>query len=427
MQVRGMSSPARRNRVLVVLLLILLAVVALLWSRCQPPRAEPPAPPPPAPVSAVAPPPAPPAESRENPGGARPPEVLGEAALSLEPVVLAGADFEIRWTGPDNEDDYLTIVAPEAPAYSYGNYTMTRRGNPASLPAPVEAGGYEVRYVAGRSKTVLARAPLEVTAAAATLEAPASAPIGSQIPVKWTGPDNKDDYITIVPAGTEDGRHGNYAYTSSGSPLEVRAPVEDGPAELRYHTGRHAKVLARRAILLTVPAISLSAPAEVVEGGNVSIEWSGPANRGDYITVVPKDLPDGRYGNNNDISRGSPLRVRAPMGAGPGEIRYMTAQGGRVLARRDIGFLPARITLEAVEAAEAGSTVEIVWTGPVNGGDYLTIVPAGAPDAQVGRYADAERGSPSRIAMPAAKGPAEIRYVSGQGRIVLGRRAIESK
>jgi Ca-activated chloride channel family protein len=354
-------------------------------------------------------------------------EVLGEATLSFSPAILAGADIVVQWTGPDNEEDYLTIVAPEAAAEVYGNYTQTRRGNPASLKAPVEAGRYEVRYVAGRSKTVLARAPLEVTAAAAMLEAPASALIGSQIPVRWTGPDNKDDYITIVPAGTEDGRYGNYAYTSSGSPLEVKAPVTDGPAELRYQTGQGKKVLARRAIVLTVPVIALEAPAAVVEGGDVSISWSGPGNRGDYITVVPKDLPDGRHGNNNDISRGSPLRVQAPMGAGPGEIRYMTAQGARVIARRDIAFLPAKIALEAVDAAEAGSTVEVVWTGPANRGDYLTIVPAGAPAAQVGKYADAERGSPSRIALPAEKGPAEIRYISGQGRIILGRRAIESK
>lgn len=427
MQVRSMSSRSRRNRVVVVLLLLLLAVVALLWSRCQPPRAEPPAPPPPAPVSTVAPPSAPPAESRENPGVVRPPEVLGEAALSLEPVVLAGAEFEIRWTGPDNEEDYLTIVAPDAAAYVYGNYTQTRRGDPASLKAPVEPGRYEVRYVTGRSKTVLARAPLEVAAAAATLAAPASALIGSPIPVEWTGPDNKDDYITIVPAGTEDGRNGNYAYTRSGSPLEVKAPVTDGPAELRYQTGQGNKVLARRPILLTMPVITLEAPTEVVEGGDVSIVWSGPSNRGDYLTVVPKDLPDGRYGNNNDVSRGSPLLVRAPMGAGPGEIRYMTGQGARVIARRDIAFLPAKVTLEAADAAAAGSSIEVAWTGPSNRGDYLTIVPAGAPDAQVGRYANAENGSPSRIALPAEKGPAEIRYISGQGRVVLGRRPILSQ
>ncbi len=29
--------------------------------------------------------------------------------------------------------------------------------------------------------------------------------------------------------------------------------------------------------------------------------------------------------------------------------------------------------------------------------------------------------------MPTERGPAEIRYISGQGRIILGRRAIQAK
>jgi Ca-activated chloride channel family protein len=105
----------------------------------------------------------------------------------------------------------------------------------------------------------------------------------------------------------------------------------------------------------------------------------------------------------------------------------MTAQGARVIARRDITFLRAVVTLEAVEAADAGSTVEVNWTGPKNRGDYLTIVPVGAPEAQVGRYTNAETGSSGRIAMPKETGPAEIRYVSGQSRTVLGRRTILSR
>lgn len=422
-----MSSPARRRTIIIVLLLLLLALVALLFGRCRPagiaatpPRVEEPSAP-------TVPPPTPPAEARANPGAERAPEVLGEASLTFEPAILAGAELSVQWTGPGNPEDFITIVKAEAAAYAYDNYTMTGYGNPARLPAPVDPGRYELRYVTGRSKTVLARAPLEVIAAAATLKAPASALIGSQIPVEWTGPDNKGDYITIVPAGTAEGRFNNYTYTDRGSPLEVKALVQDGPAELRYHTGQDSKVLARRPIVLTLPTITLDAPTEIVEGGDVFITWSGPSNRGDYLTVVPKSLPDGRYGNNNDVSRGSPLRIQAPMGAGPGEIRYMTSQGARVLARRDITFLPAKVTLDAVEAADAGATIEIVWTGPNNRGDFLTIVPADAPEAKVGKYANAENGSPSRIAMPTEKGPAEIRYISGQGRAILGRQPILSR
>lgn len=423
-----MSSPARRRTIVIVLLLLLLALLALFWSRCQAPRAEPATPPPVAqPAAPVVAPPAPSAAPRENTGGERATEVLGDATLTFAPTILAGAVISIQWTGPDNDEDYLTIVKPEAPPAAYHNYTLTEKGNPATLTAPVEPGRYEIRYVTARSKTVLARVPIEVTPASATLAAPQSVLIGAPIAVEWTGPNQKGDYITVVAAGTADGRSGNYTFTERGSPLEVKAPPDAGPAELRYQTGQDNKVLARRSILIAMPEVALEAPTEIVEGGDVLIAWHAPSNRGDYITVVPKALPDGRSGNNNDVSRGSPLRVQAPMGAGPGEIRYMTGQGARVVARRDITFLPAKVTLEAVDAADAGTTVEVIWTGPNNRGDYLTIVPAGASEAQVGKYANAENGSPAKIALPKEKGAAEIRYVSGQGRVILGRRAITAK
>ena len=209
--------------------------------------------------------------------------------------------------------------------------------------------------------------------------------------------------------------------------MSMLAEVVDVVIGVDTHKHTHTAAVIHAGTGAVLDTITLEAPSEIVEGGDVLITWSAPANRGDYITVVPKSLPDGRYGNNNDVSRGSPLRVQAPMGAGPGEIRYMTGQGARVVARRDITFLPAKVTLDAPESAEAGATVEIVWTGPNNRGDYLTIVPAGSPDAQVGKYANAESGSPARIALPKEPGAAEIRYISGQGRAILGRRAIAGK
>ena len=65
-----------------------------------------------------------------------------------------------------------------------------------------------------------------------------------------------------------------------------------------------------------------------------SLTWSGPKNDGDSLTFVPKGLPDGRYAAYADASKGSPVTIKAPAEAGPAEIRYMSGQGARVLARR---------------------------------------------------------------------------------------------
>ena len=77
--------------------------------------------------------------------------------------------------------------------------------------------------------------------------------------------------------------------------------------------------------------VSSAAPGEEVE-----VRWSGPNNRGDYITLVPEITPDGQYGNYSNASRGSPLKLTAPKGAGRAELRYMSGQGAKVLARRTI-------------------------------------------------------------------------------------------
>ena len=72
----------------------------------------------------------------------------------------------------------------------------------------------------------------------------------------------------------------------------------------------------------------------------MSITWTGPNNPGDYITIVPKGLPDGQYRDYATTSNGSPLTVKAPKDAGDAEIRYMTGQGGKVLARIAIEVNP---------------------------------------------------------------------------------------
>jgi Ca-activated chloride channel family protein len=98
-------------------------------------------------------------------------------------------------------------------------------------------------------------------------------------------------------------------------------------------TGQGNKVLGRRAITIKAAAITLAAPATAVPGSAVAITWTGPNNPGDYITIVPKSLPDGQYAHYTTTSSGSPLNVNAPKEAGECEVRYMTGQGNKVLAR----------------------------------------------------------------------------------------------
>lgn len=410
---------SKRARLLLLALLILLALIALLLTRCSRPTpvVQTPAPEAPTPATPEAAPPAPAPAVAE--------EVLTPATLEAPAQVAAGVAFQVRWTGPDNPGDYVTIVEAGADAYRYENYSETRHGNPLELTAPMEPGERELRYVAVRSKTMLGRAKITVTPVTATLEAPAEVVLGTAVTVQWSGPNNRGDYITIVPAATPDGQYLNYTETEKGSPLAITAPVEPGEAELRYMSAQGRHVLARRPIKVIAAETGLSASDEVLAGAEFPVTWTGPDNPHDYITVVPAGTPDGQYRSYRETSRGSPLSLTAPIEAGEAELRYMTGQGRRVLARRPIKVVAVPVVLEAAAEAIAGAPVSITWSGPKNRGDYLTIVPAATPDGQYRKYADAEKGSPLNVIAPIHPGPCEIRYMSGQGAKVLGRRPLQ--
>ena len=409
----------RTRTIAIILLLLLLALLALLLGRCK--RAPQPRPenPPATPTPAVA------APSAPTAAAAEPAEILTPATLQLPPQVVAGATFSTQWVGPNNRGDYLALARPDEPVSAYTTYAETNKGNPLELTAPVEAGTYEVRYVALRSKKILGRAPLLVTPAGATLDAPTEAGLDTPITITWTGPDNKDDFITIVAPTAPDTDYDNYANTAKGSPATVTTPATAGDAEIRYVTGQGRKVLARRPLKITRPETSLTAPAEVIAGTPVSVAWTGPNNRADFLTIVPPDAPASAYQNYTDAAKGSPLTITAPIQPGVFEIRYVAGHGKNVLTRRPLKVVAATNTLDAPAQAPAGSSVSIAWTGPNNKGDYVTIVTAGTPDGQYAAYADTSRGTPLSIKAPTKPGPAEIRYMSGQGAKVLARRPLE--
>lgn len=177
-------------------------------------------------------------------------------------------------------------------------WCVRKAGAPSpKTPAAATAEAETTAAQAQPGEPVPSKQPAEEVLTPATLEAPQQVGAGAVFSVTWTGPKNERDYITIVKRGAADGEYANYRDTKQGSPLELTAPIEPGEWELRYMTGQGAKVLGRRPIRIVAAEVSLSAPVEAAAGSKVNVEWTGPDNGGDYITVVSKDTPDGQYGN----------------------------------------------------------------------------------------------------------------------------------
>ncbi|HUL53011.1 MAG TPA: hypothetical protein VLT83_06335 [Opitutaceae bacterium] len=407
-----------RRLVLILVVLLLLALLAVLLVRCRGQRT--------AIVAGEAPKAAPAGvpTSASPASAALPPESLAPATLQIPGHVTAGASFDVAWTGPDNPGDFITIVRADAPPAHYENRTETRHGSPLALLAPMETGAFEVRYVTARSHAVLGRAPISVDPAKVTLAAPEQVTAGASFAVTWTGPDNAADHITIVPKALPDGQYRNHTATAKGSPLQIIALMDPGPAELRYMSGQDQEVLARRDILIVAAGVTVAGPPQVTAGASFAVTWTGPNNAADYITIVPKTLPDGQYRNHTPTAKGSPLQLTALMEPGPAELRYMSGQDAKVLARRDTSIVAAEVTVAGPPQVTAGASFAVTWTGPNNAGDYITIVPKTLPDGQYRNHTPTTKGAPLQLTALMDPGPAELRYMSGQDQKVLARRDI---
>ena len=175
------------------------------------------------------------------------------ATLSFPAQVAGGSSFQVTWTGPKNARDYVAIGTAQQ---KYTTYKYVSEGSPLTLQAPDQPGTYQIRYILAMNDTVIAEKPLTVGGVSASVAVPASAGIGANFKIQWTGPNNPRDFITIVKAGSPDKHYDAYAYTSAGNPVELRAPEQAGDYEVRYLTGQSYATLASAKISVTAWSIA---------------------------------------------------------------------------------------------------------------------------------------------------------------------------
>jgi len=347
------------------------------------------------------------------------------ATITVPPQASAGATISVTWEGPDNARDFITIVSADAPEKAYETYQYTKKGSPLTLRAPDAPGTYEVRYLTGKGYLTLAAAEVEVTSVTASLDVPDSVGAGAAISVTWEGPDNRGDYITIVPAGAPPKRYDAYVYTNKGSPLELRAPDDAGPYEIRYLSGQSDTTLAARPIRVTATDASLEAPSNAMAGSSIEVTWQGPGNRGDYLTIVAAGADGGTYGDYRYIDRGNPLELIVPEAAGDYEIRYLTGQKDKTLASSRLTVEPVSAELTAPDSVKGGTAFEITWDGPDNTGDVIVLVSTDDPVSATAKSVYTRHGNPAVMDAPLVAGRYALRYLTGRRGRVLAERAIE--
>lgn len=269
-----------------------------------------------------------PATAGPTPGPVATNVSTGEPSVAGPANVQPGVSFEVAWTGPNGDRDYVTIVAAGAAKWTNEPYFYTgSNASPGKLIAPPTPGSYELWYVQGVDSKVLARSPITVSTFVGTIDGPDSVQAGTQFEVTWTGPDGPRDYITIVKAGATQWTNESYFYTTDGPKGTLQAPIDAGAYELWYVSGAKDTIQLRVPITVTPFSASVDGPGVVNHGAPVSVAWTGPAGAGDYVTIAPAGSPEGSYLAYCYTTTPSPCVMNAPDKAGDYEVRYVTGKG----------------------------------------------------------------------------------------------------
>jgi hypothetical protein len=348
------------------------------------------------------------------------------ASVKAAPSAEVGSKLEVHWTGPAAKPDFVSIDNAGAPDHTYGPYAYTSAGNPLTILVPTAPGRYEVRYHSGTNGyPVLAKAPLEVTDIAATLEAASSVEAGGSLKVTWKGPNNQGDFISIDAVGAPDRTYGNYAYPSKGNPLEVRAPDKPGDYLVRYHLANTYRVIGSIPLTVGGVAATLEFPASIGAGGTLAVAWKGPGKKGDFISIDKAGANDKTYGNYAYPERGNPIEIRVPDDPGDYVVRYHLAASYGVIGSAPLKVEAVTASLTAPAKVPARSVFEVTWKGPDNQGDFITLVAPTAKEKEFGTSNGyTQRGNPARLEAPRAAGNYELRYITGQSNRTLATTAL---
>jgi len=271
----------------------------------------------------------------------------------------------------------------------------------------------EERRVNLRADTAV---PVEITFAAAlpeaSLTAPASGPAGSTVPVTWTGPDAKMDYIDTARPDADSGVYATYAYTQKGSPLQLRLPAEPGDYVIRYILAEGMQVLAKTPITVTERAFSVEGPAMAPVGSLQQITWTGGGFAEDFLTVAAPGGDGNAHVTYAYVRDGNPLPLRMPLEPGDYEIRYIVDQDSSIAARQVVTVTDIPASLTAATTAPAGGTLSVAFDGPAYDTDYIAFVTPGDGPLGYVTYAYTSAGSPVDVPVPDQPGAYELRYVS---------------
>ncbi|HPE62103.1 MAG TPA: VWA domain-containing protein [Thiolinea sp.] len=358
------------------------------------------------------------------------PEPLPQAELEAPAEAIKGTQIKVGLKAEDGLDGYVYLYAKgkEDQYISYGNVRAARTGGyqPAELRLPAATGEFTLKWLSSK-KEVLAEAPLTITEAEISLEAPESATQGTLIKVGLNAPEGLDGYVYLYAKGKEDQyiSYGNVraARTGGYQPAELRLPAATGEFTLKWLSSKK-EVLAEAPLTITEAEISLEAPESAPRGTLIEVDLNAPDGLDGYVYLYAKGKEDQyiSYGNVRAARTGGyqPAELRLPAATGEFTLKWLSSKK-EVLAEAPLTITEAEISLEAPESAPRGTLIEVGLNAPDGLDGYVYLYAQGRDQyISYGNVrADRIKGyQPASLRLPATPGEYTVKWLSGKDEVL---------
>lgn len=254
--------------------------------------------------------------------------------------------------------------------------------------------------------------------------------ITQSVPVRWTGPADRGDFIALARPQQKDDEYVVYSrmldtQVKAGAAV-INAPAQAGQYEVRYVNPRRNTVLARSPVTVADVQASIDAPSTAAPGTRIKVVARGPFAPAHWVGFAPVGSAPNSYLHYARLSGAvSELELMVPAEPGAYELRFVLNEDDRILVSRPITVIASEVSVRGAASVMAGDRYPIEAMGPTDSRHWIGFAPAGSAPRD---YRDYVRPSgPTTTAVlvaPHESGDYELRYVLNESESVAAMQPV---
>lgn len=343
---------------------------------------------------------------------------------------VAGDHAYVQYWGAPDEPGWVTVAIAGTPVGSYlvRAPTTGRSGN-VLLRLPDTMRELEARFVTESDRgalQLLGSTVFQCSQSRVSIDAPEKVENGTPMQISWEGPYLTGDHITITGGDEAEAADAVCILAASGGPVTLTAPMVPGEYQIRYVNGL-GRALTRNDLEVYEVLATLTAPTELGPGEEFAVEWTGPNDPQDYLSISLPESENETYIVWQPVASGNPLHLRAPQDPGEYEIRYVRSSDGALLAREALAVTATAVSLRVPPVVEVGTRFDVEWSGTAGRGDFIAVAGEGSTKNQYLDWSYTTLGSPLSLAAPFNPGRFEVLYISGKNHEIVTRAPLKVK